>query len=394
VFIGLVVCAFLLGAAWPVLSSLASVPPQILTSDVYALTQGSGAPSINDSLVQNLSAQPWVDLVEGEILAAGTLGGAPVVVRGANTSVFVAMEGGTWLAQTSAPVHWAVAGSGLQARAALVLGQYVTLEGSSNPRLDLVPVVGFFRSSTVANDELVVDVGTARFLTGTPAGRYHSIRVKTSDPAALSSYLRSVGASVWISGSQGFIRGVDTQTGLDPRLVNVLLRQGTGVLPPDYLSQALGEATDSVRVVAAGLGVLIALLVTLGVYALQARAFEDRRAVVGVLRALGARGGWMRGRALLEILPLALLAGVVGGGLGLLLDEAVSPMIPPLAFGHAIRVAFDPLTFGLLLIVVAATASASQLLLLQRALKERPAESLRTKPTEGRPVSLEVVLRD
>ena len=151
-FAGLVICAFLLGAAWPVLSSLASVPPQVLTSDVYALTQGTGPQSINESLVQSLSAQPWVELVEGEILAAGTLGGAPVVVRGANASVFVAMEGGTWVAQTSAPDHWAVAGSGLQARAGLSLGRYVTLEGSSNPALDVVPVVGFFRSSTLANE--------------------------------------------------------------------------------------------------------------------------------------------------------------------------------------------------------------------------------------------------
>ena len=131
-----------------------------------------------------------------------------------------------------------------------------------------------------ANDELVVDYGTARFLTGTPAARYHSIRVNTSDPAALSSFLRSFGASVWISGAQGFISGVDTQTGLDPRLVNVLLRQGAGVLPPDYLSQALGETTDSVRVVAAVLGVLPYPLVVLRVSPLPPLAFARRPAAV------------------------------------------------------------------------------------------------------------------
>ncbi len=365
----------------------------MLAGDVYAVTQGTGNDSINDTLFHELSAQPWAQLVSGEIFAVGTLHGTPVVVRGANASVFVAMEGGTWVEQTPAPTHWAVAGTGLRDRLGLSLREYVTLEGSSVPRLTLVPLVGVFRSANVANDELVVDLGTARFLTGAAAWAYHSIRVETAQPDALVSFLTSAGASAWVSGPRGVVAGINTGAGLDPRVVNVVLRLGTGALPADYLAAGIEEVSISVRVVVLGLAVLIGLLVALGIHATQARAFEDRRAAVGVLRAVGAGNRWMRARSLLETLPLAVVAGVVGGLLGFLVDAYAGSALPALAFGHEIRVAFDPITFALFLVGVVAISSLSQLILLQRALKDKPGESIRGEPTLQTPPSLEVVLR-
>jgi len=369
------------------------VPSQVLAGDVYAITQGTGRASVNASLLQALRDQPWAQLVSGEIFAFSTLHDTPVVVRGANASAFVAMEGGTWTETGALPNHWAIAGAGLQDRLGLGLGQAVSLEGSSIARIVILPLAGFFRSATLANDEILVDLGTARFLTGTPTQAYHSIRVKTSDPDALVAFLADRDASAWVSGPRGIVAGVNTAAGVDPRLVNIVLRLGTGGLPADYLVEGIAEVSLSVQVVAIGLAVLVGLLVALGIHAIQARAFEDRRAVVGVLRAVGAGNRWMRARLLLETLPLAVVAGALGGGLGFLVDATAGSALPALAFGHAIRVTFDPLPFALGVLAVVGVSLLSQLILLQRALKARPGESIRGEPTTRSPPSLEVILR-
>ncbi len=357
------------------------------------ITQGTGAYSINDSLAQNLTRQPWAELVSPEVFALGTLENTPVVVRGANATVFVRMEGGQWTEGGSAGPAWAVAGAGLRDRLGLSFGQVVTLEGSSIPRLALAPLTGFFRSDTAANDELLVDLSLARFLTGVPAGVYHSIRVKTADPAVLLSFLSSRGASVHVTGPGGSAGSVHTGSATDPRLLNLFLRYGQGPLPLDYLTEGLNEATNSVRVVSLGLIALLGLLVAFGIHAVQARAFADRRAAVGVLRAVGAGGTWIRVRILVETLPLVTVAGVVGTATGFLLATVLAPTSTLLAFGHEVRTSSDPLTFLVLVAFVVATSVLSELLLVGRALKDRPGESIREANATEVPPSLEVVLR-
>ena len=88
-------CAVLLGATWPVLLALPALPVRVVLGDVYAVSQGSGAASVNASLVANLSAQPWAETVSAEILAFVTIRGEPVLVRGADTDSFLRLEGGT-----------------------------------------------------------------------------------------------------------------------------------------------------------------------------------------------------------------------------------------------------------------------------------------------------------
>ena len=80
----MLLCAFLLGATWPILAALPGVPTRILAGDAYVVTQGSGAYSINESLVESLknhTANPWVEIVSPEILSLGTVRGEPVVAR-------------------------------------------------------------------------------------------------------------------------------------------------------------------------------------------------------------------------------------------------------------------------------------------------------------------------
>ena len=394
-FAGLLLCALLLGVAWPLLAALPAVPSQVLAGDVYVITQGSGPYSINDSLAQNLSAQPWAQAVSPEIFSLGTLDGSAVVVRGVEPASFLGVEDAEGAVPATLPPAWALSGAGLQARLGLAPGDELTLVGSAVPRLDVVPLAGVFHAATAANDELLVDFATARFLTGVAAGIYHSIRVKTTDPQALVAFLQQRGASAHVSGPAGSLGGANTAPlPTDPRIINLFLRYGIGPLPADYLTEGIAEATNSVQVVAWGLEALVIFLVALGVHAVQARAFADHRATVGVLRALGAPANWVRLRALAEWLPLAALAGALGSGLGFLAASLLAPNAAIVAFGHEVRVAFDPVLWLLAAGAVVAIGAASQLLLLGAALRDRPSASLRREPVRGPPQSLEVVLRE
>ena len=91
-FAGLALCAFLLGATWPVLAALPSVPARVVAGDAFAITQGSGALSINVSLASNLSASNWTVTVSPEILGLSVLDGDSVVVRSPEISNPIAVR--------------------------------------------------------------------------------------------------------------------------------------------------------------------------------------------------------------------------------------------------------------------------------------------------------------
>lgn len=393
-FVGLVLCAFLLGLTWPILSAAPALPSQILTGDVYSLTPGTGTYSINASLAENLSAQPWAEVVSPEIFSLGTLLGDPVVVRGVDPSAFLRIENATGRLPAGTQGPWALAGSGLASRLGLAAGQELTLVGSSIPRVDIVPLAATYRSATAADDELLVDYGTARFLTGVGPTVYHSIRVATASPDRLVGYLAARGASVQVSGPGNSVASVNSAPlPTDPRIINLLLRYAPGLLPLDYLAEGVREAANSVQVVAWGLQILVLLLVSLGLHGVQARDFAERRATVGVLRALGAPARWIGLRALRELLPLAAVSSLAGAALGLATAVALPAVSPVVAFGHALRVSWDPVAFLVILLALLAVSATSELLLVQGAIRERPSESLRGEPSTEPPPSLEVVLR-
>ncbi len=371
------------------------MPTQAFAGDVFVITQGSGRYSINESLAQNLSAQSWAQGVSPEIFSPGTLDGSAVLVRGVDPAAFLTVEGTQASLPASLPPAWALAGAGLVARLGLSVGSELTLVGSAIPRLDVVPLVGTFHSATAANDELLVDLPTVRFLTGIPSPLFQTIRVRTADASALLAFLQARGASAHVSGPSGDVGGVNTgPLPTDPRIINLFLRYGIGPLPADYLTQALAEATNSVQVVAWGLEALVALLVAVGIHAVQARAFADRRPTVGVLRALGASGRWVRLRALREHLPLALVAALLGSALGSWTATVLTPNASIVAFGHEVRVAFDPVGVLMAAAAVLALSVVSEIALLQASLRERPSASFRREPALGAPRSLEVVLRE
>ena len=357
------------------------------------ITQGSGRLSINTSLAENLTRQFAAGNVSPEILSLGTLRGEPILIRAVKPGAFFGIEGAESMPSVTLGDRWALVGEGLAGRLGLSAGENVTLVGSVLPRIAFAPIAGVYRTSTPANDELLVDYGLGRFLAGLDSTSFHSIRVKTSDPEALLVFLRGFGASAHVTGP-GLSRGdLSSLPPTDERIANLILRTGFGGSAHDYLTTAVAEASTSVRVVAYGIAALLALLTAFGIHAVQKRAFADRLPVVGVLRAVGAGNRWMRRRFLVESLPLAVAAGVIGAALGFLGEARLRPNASLLVFGHEVRITFDPLTFALIVLAIVAMSTLSGLGLLQAALRERPSGSIRKAPAVEPPQSLEAVLR-
>ena len=369
------------------------MPARILAGDAYLVTQGSGPYSINESLAENLTAQPWAHIVSPEILSLGTVRGEPVVVRAAEPGTFLFLEGGEWVQPAAVRDPTAYAGEGLLRRVELAAGDNATLVGSSVPRIAFVHIEGIYRTATPANDELLVDFPLGRFLSGLGPTGFHSIRVRTSEPASLLSFLRGFGASVHVSGPNLPRADIASDPPTDERISNLILRTGIGGAPRDYLSTAVAEATSSVSVVAYGIAGLLGVLVAFGIHAVQARAFADRAPAVGVLRAIGAGNRWMRRRLLFESLPLALGAAALGAGLGFVAESWLQPNASLVIFGHEVLVSFDLTTFALVVLAVVATSMLSGLLLLRSAMATRPIESIRETPSVASPQSLEAILR-
>jgi ABC-type lipoprotein release transport system permease subunit len=332
-------------------------------------------------------------IVSPEILGLSTLSGEPVVLRAADPAAFLLLEGGSWVTPPDTRIPYVFLGAGLAGRLGLHPGDTVTVVGSYSPRVAFLRISGSYRTATTANDEVLVDEATGRFLTALGAPNFHTIRVRTSDPAALLAFLDGYGASVHVSGLGIARADVHSEPPNDERLVNLILRSGIGGSPRDYLATAVGEATASVRVVAYGTAALFGLLVAFGIHAVQARGFADRIPTVGVLRAVGAGNRWMRRRLLAETAPIAFLTGFAGAALGFLLGRSLQPAANLVLFGHQVPVPFDPLSFAAIVLAVIAISIGSAQRLLSEALRVRPTESLRDVPAVEPPESLEVVLR-
>src|SRR5207247_10671393 len=154
-FAGLVLCAFLLGATWPVPVGLPGEPARIVAGDAYAITQGTGPLSINASLASNITKSEWAKAVSPEILGLTTLAGNPVVVRGVDPDAFLRLENATQLSGAMAGSEFALAGEHLALRFGLAIGDTATVAGAYVPRIAFLRIPGTFRTDAPGDDELL-----------------------------------------------------------------------------------------------------------------------------------------------------------------------------------------------------------------------------------------------
>jgi ABC-type antimicrobial peptide transport system permease subunit len=121
-------------------------------------------------------------------------------------------------------------------------------------------------------------------------------------------------------------------------------------------------------IVLAAVGSLIA---TVGIYGVIAYMVTQRTKEIGVRMALGARPGRLAGSVLMQGITLAVIGVVVGGALAAASTKVLSSML----FEVNAR---DPVTFGLVAVVLVAVAAAASFVPAWRATRVDPLTALRS----------------
>jgi ABC-type antimicrobial peptide transport system permease subunit len=180
------------------LSGLYSSPGAFAANGGFAIAS-STAPTIlssqvDVSMVGPLSALPQITGASPEVFAFSTYHGVSFVVRGVDldmlNSTGPAFREFSLTGAASVEDHSsAIVGSNLKARLGIMLPYVLPLMGSYSDKIDVVKVVGSFRTGTSMDDELLVSLDVARFLSGMGPTKVSIIRVSTSDPAWLKGLL-------------------------------------------------------------------------------------------------------------------------------------------------------------------------------------------------------------
>lgn len=167
------------------------------TGDPALVIYSRGAPTIFSSQVDSglVAALESVEILASpEIFAFCSYGGESFVVRGVNHSKF-GFVGPNYLEVEYADNlskydrNSAMIGSGLMNRLGIEVPFTLPLVGSYSTRMDFVSVVGWFKTGTTMDDELLVNLDRARFLSGTPSSMVSIIRVKSDNPESVRQYL-------------------------------------------------------------------------------------------------------------------------------------------------------------------------------------------------------------
>jgi len=166
----------------------------------------------------------------------------------------------------------------------------------------------------------------------------------------------------------------------DPLLHTEALQRAVMELDPDlpvYWLRSLEEWVDEARFMPRFLAALFGLfaatglvLAAAGLYGVLAYTVVVRTQEFGVRRALGATGGGI----VALLVRQGTLQTTIGLGCGVVIASLFARLLSNEFYGVG---AFDPLTFGLVVVVLAVTAALATLLPALRALAVDPARALR-----------------
>jgi hypothetical protein len=181
-----------------VLSGLRSAPAAFAAGEGFVISDAN-APTIFSSRV-SVDMLPSLDALENitgaspEIFCFSSWNGQSFVVRGVNLtrlnetgptlSGFVLSPG-----ESAGRIDSALIGERLLERLGIHLPYTIPVVGSYNVKLQFLRIVGWFRSDSPLDDELLASLDAARQLTGMADGDVSIIRVSTSDPGWLSDLL-------------------------------------------------------------------------------------------------------------------------------------------------------------------------------------------------------------
>jgi len=186
-----------------VLVGLRSAPSAFAANEGFAISSSSAptifASQVDANMVSALESVPNITGASPEIFAFSSWSGESFVVRGVileklnktgpSFKKFDLKPYGAVPSSTKAYV-----GARLLDRLGIELPFTMPIVGSYSVRLELLNVVGEFETGTSLDDEVLVSLEVARFLTDTPSGKVSIIRVSTSEPEWLSDVLSPSGA--------------------------------------------------------------------------------------------------------------------------------------------------------------------------------------------------------
>ena len=185
-----------------VLSGLRTAPNAFAANEGFAISSSS-APTIFSSqvdmnMVVALDGLPEITGASPEVFAFSSWGGESFVLRGVilerlndTGPTFKRFE----LTGTHPPGERpsALVGTRLLERLGISLPCTISVVGSYSSKMDLLNIVGWFETDSPLDDELLVSLDVARFLSGMSSDKVSIIRVATSDPEWLSSLLSPQG---------------------------------------------------------------------------------------------------------------------------------------------------------------------------------------------------------
>ncbi len=246
-----------------VLVGLGNAPAAFAASEGYVIASAD-APTIFSSridmdMVSALEGMENITGVSPEVFAFSSWNARSFVVRGVDWSMLETVPPSLTveLAEgfSALSVGCALLGSRLADRLDMSFPATIPLTGSYEYRVEVVKVLGTFRSGSPLDDEMLVSSEVARALSGMASDEASIIRVSTSSPAWLESLLEpdkamfavydlSASESQLVPGEECQVSVVVRNWGAEPGSVTVAFREDGEVFHEEAVAlNASAEAT-------------------------------------------------------------------------------------------------------------------------------------------------------
>jgi ABC-type lipoprotein release transport system permease subunit len=383
--VGMILCILLFSASVPILIGVRDSPESMFKGDdVITLTQTNINTPISASLAQRLNNEEFIDAASPEIYAFSYIISRksgeyqPVLVRGVDPSNFLKIENAEMQSGDYAG-NFMLAGEGVAKRLGIIIGNSITITGSTHPSILEGTVSGIFTSPTSSNDQILIPLASARKLMGLSGDNILSIRIKTENEQKLIDFLTEEEYSVLVSKKDGIPVSVNHNKTYEEQIAEELAFKYSDTEKfsssnQSFISTFIQKGSGTVGVVVLGFIVLNALLTFIGITAILGRGVIERRKDIGILAAIGANKRTIYFVLLKDLLVISTIASGIGVILGFITAVFVQNMDLIVAFGITIQPSIDLVLFVVTFFVAIIIGCTSGLLASSLILTERPSK--------------------
>ncbi|MCK4717157.1 MAG: FtsX-like permease family protein [Thermoplasmata archaeon] len=338
---GLILCFVIFSFIVPLLFGLTIIPRTVTGGeDVILISQKDQSSPLNTTLLEALDNSTNITLLSPEIIVPTIINGEPIVCRGVDRKDVLELDGvnldGNWISMNTG-----ILGEDAAKRMGVNIGDRLTVTSPNLPGFCLITLSGIYRSEDPA-DILLISNGYARFLIGLGEDDYTLIRLRSSNPLEVQKLVKQMGTGVTNiaveaptdeSNGDGTNHSESAKLRLTRRFTDFFsLSDASG----GYTSAAMRYGQQTIDATVMALGVMTALLVTVGVVVLILRGIAEGRKDMGVLVAIGAPKKRIRLFILGDLLFLVGIGAPMGTGIGLAASYLLSSVYPLTAFGQTI----------------------------------------------------------